>query len=467
VWPLQTRSRRIRTKLLIRALSDNNWQVCCNLNLARSQEIFDFAMQHIPGGVNTSLRSIGVPLAFTRAKGSKMWDADGNEYIDYHAAFGPSILGHCNPKVNARVFETLQNLDLIGVGTTEQEAKLAEKICQHVPSAKKVLFCNSGGEATYSAIRLARAVTGRTELIKFQGCYHGWHDCVLMNVISEASKMGKKDPLSAGMLKEAVENTHVLTFNKLDEVEKKVRERKDKVAAIILEPIPHNIGCVLPKQAFLEGLRELTEQHGIVLIFDEVVTGFRHNLGGYQKICGVTPDLSTFGKAIANGYPIAAICGKEDFMNRFNTHAGGDVFFAGTFNAHPLSTAASLATIEELESGSVYEHIFRLGDQVRSGLQEICDDLGLKTYTTGFGSVFVTYFMEPPIESYTDLLRNDKEMFVNYRRRLIEDGIFMLPMNLKRNHISAAHSKEEIEMTLDKTRKILTAIAQSSKALAR
>jgi len=430
------------------------------LRLTKSSALFDFAKAYIPGGVNTSLRSFGMPLTFTRAKGSKIWDADGNEYIDYHGAFGPTVLGHCHPKVDARVIETLQNLDLIGAGTTEQEAKLAEKICQHVPSAEKALFCNSGSEATYSAVRLARAVTGRTELIKFQGCYHGWHDCLLMNVISDASKVGQKDPLSAGMLREAIDYTHVLTFNRLDEVERKVREREGKIAAIILEPIPHNIGCVLPKQEFLEGLREITTRFGIVLIFDEIVTGFRHSLGGYQKICGVTPDLTTLGKAIANGYPISCICGREDLMNRFNT-AGGDVFFAGTFNAHPLSTVAALATIEELESGSVYEHTFALGDRARRGFQEICDSLGLKAYTTGFGSVFVTYFMDPPVESYTDLLRNDAETFATFRRKMVERGIFMIPINLKRLVISASHSRQDMEKTLEIARHVLEPIAKS------
>lgn len=428
------------------------------MDLTKSARVFDFAKRSIPGGVNTSLRLTGLPLAFTRAKGSKIWDADGNEYIDYHAAFGPIILGHCHSKVDARVRETLENIDLIGIGTTEQEAELADKICRHVPSAEKVLFCNSGSEATYSAVRLARAVTGRSELIKFQGCYHGWHDYLLMNVSSEASKIGRKDPLSAGMLKEAVDHTHVLAFNRLDEVEQKVRERKGKIASIILEPIPHNIGCILPKQEFLEGLREITERDGIVLIFDEVISGFRHSMGGYQEMCGVTPDLTTLGKSMGNGYPISAICGREDLMNRFNT-AGGDVFFAGTYNAHPLSTTAALATLAELEQGSVYEYLFTLGDRLRKGLQEICDSLGLRTYTTGFGSLFVTYFMEPPIESYTDLLRNDAARFVAFRRKMIERGIFMLPINLKRSVISASHSEEDIERTLENARQSLTEVA--------
>ncbi len=431
------------------------------VRLTKSSEAFDRARKHIPGGVNTSLRSIGIPLTFTRAKGSRIWDADANEYIDYHGAFGAIILGHCHPKVEARVFETIRNLDLVGVGTTEQEARLADKICEHVPSSEKVLFCNAGSEATYSAIRLARAVTGRSEIIKFQGCYHGWHDYVLMNVATPKAKFGQKDLLSAGMLKEAVEHTHVLEFNRLHEVEQKIRERKDKIAAIILEPIPHNIGCILPRQEFLKGLRELTEHYDIVLIFDEIISGFRHNIGGYQKICGVKPDLTTLGKSIANGYPLSAICGREDLMDRFNT-GGGDVFFAGTYNAHPLATSAALATLDELEGGLLYERMFSLGERLRKGFQEIFDTLGVSSYTTGFGSLFVTYFMDPPVDSYADLLRNDNEIFVAFRRSMIESGHFMLPINLKRALITASHTEEDIDRTLRDARRSAEQIARKS-----
>lgn len=419
----------------------------------RSTQLFAEACRYIPGGVNTSIRVLPRNLVFTRAQGSKIYDADGNEYVDYHAAFGPPILGHCHPAVNQRVFETLQQIDLIGTGTTELETQLAKKICEHVPCAEKVLFCNSGSEATYHAIRLARAVTGRRKIIKFQGCYHGFHDAVAMNVISRPEIAGAgrgpypHDPLSAGGVKEAVENTIVLTFNNIHEVADTVRHHKGEIAAIILEPIPHNIGCVLPKHEFLAGLRQIATEMDIVLIFDEVITGFRHGLGGYQKICGITPDLTALGKAIANGYPCAALCGRADLMEHFAT-AGGDVFFAGTFNAHPLGTAAALATMEELEKPETYQHIFRLGDKVRQGLTEMVERLGIKATVVGFGSVFLTYFMEPPIENYTDLLRNDAEKFVAYRLKMLEHGIFKLPMNLKRNHVSASHTDEDVDRTL-------------------
>jgi len=421
----------------------------------KSVELFEEARRYIPGGINTSIRSLPTPLVFGRAQGPRIWDVDGNEYIDYHAAFGPPILGHCHPKVEQRVFETLRQIDLIGTGTTELEIQLAKKICEQVPSAEKVHFCNSGSEATYHAIRLARAVTGRPKIVKFQGCYHGFHDSVAMNVISTPEKIGTqaqgpypRDPLSAGSVKEVVENTIVLTFNDIHEVANTVRHHGSEIAAVILEPVPHNIGCVMPKHEFLAGLRQIATEKDIVLIFDEVITGFRHGLGGYQKVCGITPDLTTMGKAMANGYPMAAICGRADLMDRFAT-GGGDVFFAGTYNAHPLGTAASLATIEELEKPETYQHIFRLGERMRSGLTDIAERLGIKATVAGFGSVFLTYFMEPPIENFTDLFRNDADLFVEYRLKMLERGIFKLPMNLKRNHISASHTDKDIDRTLE------------------
>jgi glutamate-1-semialdehyde 2,1-aminomutase len=398
--------------------------------------------------VNTSLRSISPQLVFTRAHGATITDADGNEYIDYHSAFGPIILGHRFEAVEQRVTQALQKIDLLGVGVTEMEIELARKICQNVPSAEKVLLCNSGSEATYSAIRLARAVTGRKKIIKFQGCYHGWHDSVALNVISRPERVGEKDPLSAGSLPEVLCNTIVCSFNDLAEVEKAVKENRGEIAAIILEPIPHNIGCVLPKVGFLEGLREITRLNNIIFIFDEVITGFRHSVGGYQKICGVLPDLTTLGKSMANGYPIAAICGKRELMDHFNTHPEGDIFFAGTYNGHPIGCAAALASIEVLETQRVHDHIFHLGEKMRRGLEEIINRLKIRATVAGFGSIFLTYFMEGPIHSYTDLLRNDQKLFVMYRRKLIERGIFKLPLNLKRNHISFSHTVADIDRTL-------------------
>jgi glutamate-1-semialdehyde 2,1-aminomutase len=425
--------------------------------MSKSQEIYDYASKFIPGGVSSTNRLIDPNLTFTRAQGAYIYDADGKRYIDYHAAFGPPVLGHCHPEVNARACEAVANLDLVGIGTTELEARLAEKICQYVPSAQRVVFANSGSEATYSALRLARAATGRRKIIKFQGCYHGWHDAVLMNVISAPNKVGKKDPLSAGMTPEVVDDTIVLPFNEVEDLGDTIEREGDGIAAVILEPIPHNIGCVLPRPDFLRALRDLTREKGIILIFDEVITGFRHGLGGYQKICGVTPDLTTMGKAIANGYPLAALCGRADLMDHLR--AGADVFFAGTYNAHPMSVAAALATIDILERPETYKHLFGLGDQVREGLNEVATRNGVDATVAGFGSVFVTYFMRPPVDNYTDLLRNDANKFVTYRKKLIERGVYKLPVNLKRNHISLAHTSSDIDQTLEAADAVMKELA--------
>jgi glutamate-1-semialdehyde 2,1-aminomutase len=311
-----------------------------------------------------------------------------------------------------------------------------------------VLCCNAGSEATYHAIRVSRAVTGRKLIIKFQGCYHGWHGYVLRNMLSPEDMIGKRDPGSAGMLDEEIDSTLVCTFNDLADVERAVAGHPNQIAAIILEPIPHNIGCVMPTQEFLEGLRRVCDREGMLLIFDEVVTGFRHDIGGYQKVAGVTPDLTTMGKAMANGFPMAALAGRAGVMDHFNTNPGGNVFFAGTYNGHAGSVAAALATIEVLETGGVYEHIFRLGERMRTGLQDIIDRLDLIGTVAGFGSIYTLYFMDGPIRSYSDLMRNDVDSYIQYRKHLIERGVFELPMNLKRNHISYSHTDEDIDTTL-------------------
>jgi glutamate-1-semialdehyde 2,1-aminomutase len=383
-----------------------------------------------------------------KASGAYIYDADGKSYIDYNAAFGPPLLGRAHPLVNRRVADAITAFDNVGVGVSILEITLARKLVQHVPSINKVLLCNSGSEATYHALRLSRAVTRRDKIIKFQGCYHGFHDSVATNVITPESKLGSLAPLSAGSLNDTLQKTIVCDFNDLESVETAIQKNSGQIAAIILEPIPHNIGCVLPQPGFLEGLRKLATQHGIILIFDEIITGFRHGLGGYQAICGVLPDLTTLGKAIANGFPIAAIGGRADLMDRFNTHPQGDVFFAGTFNGHPVGCAAALATIEILEDPATYEHLFTLGERMRHGLRNIMDRHDVRSTVAGFGSVFLTYFLDGPIYSYRDLLRNNADLFVEYRRRLVEKGIFKLPMNLKRNHISLSHTPEDIAKTL-------------------
>jgi glutamate-1-semialdehyde 2,1-aminomutase len=405
----------------------------------------------IPGGVNSGQRRVpGLEeLVIAATSGATFTDGDGNTYTDYHAAFGPPLLGHNDPDVDAAVAATARSVGLMGVGVSEVEVELAERICELVPSAERVLLTETGSEATFHALRVARAATGRRHVIKFQGCYHGWHDSVAMNVISLPENVGKKDPLSKGVLPEVVDATIVCRFNDADDVERALTDHD--VAAIILEPIPHNIGAVLPKPGFLERLRELATTHGAVLVFDEVITGFRHGLGGFQSIAGVTPDLTTLGKAMGNGWPVSALAGKADLMEMFSTTPGRPAFFAGTFNGHPPTVAAALATIDKLQREPVHEHVFALGERTRQGLRELYARLGVPVWVSGFGSVFVTYFLEGEPSSYDDLLANDVELFTGYRRELMKHGIFELPLNLKRSHFSYAHTDDDVDRLLEAT----------------
>jgi glutamate-1-semialdehyde 2,1-aminomutase len=279
-------------------------------------------------------------------------------------------------------------------------------------------------------------------------------------MLSAPEKIGQRDPGSAGILDEVIDATLVCTFNDLDDVERTFKAYKGQIAAVILEPIPHNVGCVMPKPGFLEGLRRLTKDNGTILVFDEVITGFRHHIGGYQKISGVTPDLTAMGKAIANGYPMAVLGGRRDLMEFFNTKPGGSVFFAGTYNGHAVGTSAALATIEIMEREPVHEHIFRLGERMRRGLTEIHQRYGIEATVAGFGSIFVTYFMEGPTANYTDLMKNDGTKFVDYRRRLMERGVFKIPMNLKRAHISYSHTDADIDATLQAAEDVLKEMKQ-------
>ena len=410
----------------------------------------------IPGGVNSGQRRVpGLEdLVVTATSGATFTDANGVTYTDYHAAFGPPLLGHNDPDVDGAVAAAGRSVDLMGVGVTPVEIELAERLVDAVPSLEKVLLTATGSEATFHALRLARTVTGRRHVLKFQGCYHGWHDAVAMNVISPAEKVGTKDLLSGGILPEVAAATIVVEFNDAAAVERALTDHD--VAAIIIEPIPHNIGAVLPQPGFLERLRELATAHGTVLVFDEVITGFRHGLGGYQAVAGVTPDLTTLGKAMANGWPVSALGGKAELMDLFSTTPGRPAFFAGTFNGHPATAAAALATVDKLQREPVHEHVFRLGERARTGLEALYERLGVPAVVSGFGSVFVTYFLEGPVVSYDDLLRNDVDLFVGYRRELMKEGIFELPLNLKRSHFSYAHTDEDVDRLLEGTEAAVT-----------
>ena len=408
----------------------------------------------IPGGLNSFSRYLGQPYGFARSSGAYVWDFDGNRYVDYHAAFGAIVLGHNDPDVDTAVSGALSPVDLIGIGITRPEVELAELVCSVIPSADQMICCTSGSEATFHAVRLSRAVTGRRMIVKVQGGYHGWHDAVARNVISPPDLAYGLDPMSSGILPETLESTLIAEFNDLTSLEDLYTRYPDQIAAVIVEPIPHNVGALLPNPGYLEGLRKTTEAQGSLLIFDEVITGFRHALGGWQEISGVTPDLTSFGKAMGNGHPIAGLAGKQEYLQHFNS-AGGSVLLAGTFTGHPTACAAGVATINKLRDAKVFERTAELGQRMRDGLTSIVAELGVPAQVRGYGSVFCLYFIEGEINGYRDLMRNDDTRYREFHRGMTDRGFLMLPMSLKRNHVSFAHSEEDIDRTLDAAREVL------------
>ena len=431
----------------------------------KSDQILERNSQWIPGGVVSLNRKMEPNICFTRGRGSRVWDADGNEYIDYQAGFAAFFLGHNDPDVNAAVQRAMADERiLMGAGPTPLEGELAELICRHVPFVEKVQLTCTGSEASYHALRIARAATGRDHVILIQGGYNGYHNDVGANVISDLADIGPRvspgeypfDGISAGIPDAHKKLVHIINYNDLDSV-RFVAER-NPVACIILEPILQNIGVVKPQPGYLEGLRKLADDLGFVLIFDEVKTGFRHALGGYQSICKVQPDLSLFGKAIANGAILGTIGGKTEYMNYF-THPEKSkrVLISGTFNAHPLSVAAAVATLKKLSDPArrVYEHTGELGRMLEEGVCEI-----LKRYDQPFhyarqGSASCLYFMDHAPRDFHDLAQHhDFALDRKYRAQLIEEGVFHFPLPIKQGSISFAHTQRDIEETLEKTAKV-------------
>jgi glutamate-1-semialdehyde 2,1-aminomutase len=426
-----------------------------------AQTLAEAAERIVPGGVNSATRKIGAPWAWKSAHGATITDLDGRSYTDYHAAFGAILLGHVDERVNDAVIRAVQDLDLVGLGTTELEVEAASLVIDAIPSAEVVISTMTGSEAVFQAIRLARGATGRPYIVKFQGCFHGSYDAVARNVISAPDKAWGDDSNSSGILPDALAHTLIAEFNDLASVEELFAQHPGEIAAVILEPVPHNVGALLPDPGFLEGLRAMTTREGSVLIFDEVISGFRHALGGIQELAGVTPDLTTFGKSMGNGYPVAGLAGSSDLMSNF-TSSGGSVMLAGTFNGNAMSMAAAVATIGVLKDPAVdfYGHVRGLGDRMRAGLRRITDDHGIPAVVTGIGSVFVAYFLEGEVHGYRDLLRNDDDAYATFHRRMIDKGSFMYPMSLKRNSISLAHTEADIDRTLEQADEVLGGMAR-------
>jgi glutamate-1-semialdehyde 2,1-aminomutase len=397
-----------------------------------------------------------------------MWDVDGHRYIDFHAGFGPYMLGHSDEYVNNAVRRVLdEQRSLYGSGTTRLEGQLAEMIVDAVPAVDSVQILNTGSEATYQALRLARAATGRSHIIKPQGGYHGWHNDVACNLMTPLATLGPRvtgeypfAPISAGIPEEHSSLVHAVNFNDIESVEAVCR--KYPIAALICEPILQNVGIIRPQPGYLEGLRALADKYGFVLIFDEVKTGFRHALGGYSALSGVTPDLVVYGKAIANGYPISVIGGKKHLMDLFvSPDAAKRVLLAGTYNAHPVPTIAAIATIERLAAngGAVYKHLEELGSELQRGLEEIFRNTDTRAVVARQGSAFCAYFMDHLPVDWHDLASNTNTTLDSLlRRELLDHGVYFFQLPMKQCSLSAAHTMDDVHHTLQAVEKSLIAL---------
>lgn len=415
--------------------------------MSKSEELFAKAKRLLPGGVNSPVRAYQpYPFFAQSARGSRLMDVDGKEYIDYCLAYGPLILGHANPQVVGAVEAQIGYGTLYGV-PTKQEVELAELINKFVPSAERVRLVSTGGEATMSAIRIARGFTGKKKLIKFEGCYHGAHDYVLVKAGSGATTFGM--PTSLGIPEETTRNTIVVPYNDVDSLEAAVKANKADLAAVIVEPILGNIGLIPPKEGFLEALREITEQYGVVLIFDEVITGFRVGLGGAQKYYNVTPDLTTFGKVLGGGFPIAAFAGKEELMKMVAPE--GRVYQAGTYSGNPVSVAAALMTLRILQQGGddFYSLLAEKCMSIVKPLLKLIQEFNLKIQVHHVASMFQVFFTETPVTDYATVKTADNAKFLKYHAKLLETGVFVPPSQFETCFLSSAHSADDIKTTVE------------------
>ena len=417
----------------------------------RSLALFSAASRVIPGGVNSPVRAFrsvgGDPLFIQRAAGSRMWDADGNEYIDFVGSWGPMIVGHRHPRVVEAVAEALDRGSSFGA-PTELEVQLAQTVTEAVPSMEMVRMVSSGTEATMSAIRLARAATGRDGIIKFSGCYHGHADALLVKAGSGAATFGVPD--SPGVPADFARHTHVAEFNDLESVRNLAEDNGGKIACVIIEPVAGNMGTVPPEPGFLEGLRSLCDSEGILLIFDEVMTGFRVAYGGAQELYGVTPDLTTLGKIIGGGLPVGAFGGRREIMQLLSP-AGG-VYQAGTLSGNPLAMSAGLATLALLREEGVYAGLEEKTARLAAGIERAAADAGAPIRSTRVGSMFCAFFTDEEVHGWTTAARCDTAAFARYFRAMLERGVYLAPSQFETAFVSMAHTDEDIDRTIEAAR---------------
>lgn len=417
--------------------------------MSRSQILFANAQKHIPGGVNSPVRAFksvgGTPLFFKHAAGAYLIDEDDKRYVDYVGSWGPMILGHSHPQVLDAVRQQLEHGLSFGAPTA-METEMADLVCSLVPSMDMVRMVSSGTEATMSAIRLARGFTGRDSIIKFEGCYHGHSDSLLVKAGSGALTQGV--PSSAGVPADFAKHTLTLPFNDLQAVERMLGEVGQQVACIIVEPVAGNMNCVPPAPGFLQGLREQCDQHGVVLIFDEVMTGFRVALGGAQAHYGVTPDLTTFGKIIGGGMPVGCFGGKREIMSCIAPL--GPVYQAGTLSGNPLAMAAGLTTLKLISRPGFHTELSDYTTRLLDGLQQRADAAGLPFITTQAGGMFGLYFSgADDIVTFDDVMTSDSERFKRFFHLMLEGGIYLAPSAFEAGFTSIAHGDTELKLTLD------------------
>lgn len=416
--------------------------------MSRSEELFQAAQIHIPGGVNSPVRAFkgvgGTPIFFKRGSGAYLFDEDDNKYIDYVGSWGPMILGHCNEDVINAVRSSLDNG--LGFGApTAIEIEMADKVCEIMPSMELVRMVSSGTEATMSAIRLARGYTKRDKIVKFEGCYHGHSDSLLVKAGSGMLTLG--EPSSPGVPASLAEHTITLTHNDIDSVRQAFAEVGEQIACIIVEPVAGNMNCIPPEPGFLEGLREVCDEYGSVLIFDEVMTGFRVALGGAQSVYSVKPDLTTLGKVIGGGLPVGAFGGKREIMEHIAPL--GAVYQAGTLSGNPLAMAAGLAMLNQVSKPGFYEQLSAKVELLTEGLEAVAMANGVPFTTSRVGGMFGLFFTEQSkVTSFAETMACDAAKFSKFFHGMLEQGVYLAPSAFEAGFVSAAHTQEDIEATL-------------------
>jgi glutamate-1-semialdehyde 2,1-aminomutase len=404
--------------------------------------------------VNSPVRAFravgGQPFFVNKAKGARVWDVDGNEYIDYVGTWGPAILGHAQPKIIKAVRTAAQAGTSFGI-PNPLEVTLAKMICERVPSVQKVRMCNSGTEATMSAIRLARGFARRDKIIKFDGCYHGHADSLLVKAGSGALTFGNPD--SAGVPAAFTQHTVVLPYNDSEAVRAAFAANPGEIAGIIVEPVPGNAGLYLPQPGYLEFLREITTSNGALLIFDEVMTGFRLAKGGAQERFGITPDLTCFGKVIGGGLPVGAFGGRAEIMDCLAPL--GPVYQAGTLSGNPMAMAAGIAALEELEARDAYAKLEKLGAALERGMKKAAKAAGVPVQFNRCGSMFCGYFTSEPVHNVADAMKSDRERFKKYFHGMLGEGIYLAPSQFEAGFLSTAHSRADIKRTVEAAEKVM------------